>query len=639
MQPKNKHKKQPTRISNPKVPAVPPAKKFHTEAWMAIIFFLAFALYANSIPHAFVLDDFGVIKDNWVIKKGTESIPLIMKTPYRYGVSHLTDNLYRPLSLVMFATEWQISPDNPALHHFINVLFYALSCAILFLLLRRLFRDASPLLAIFITLLWTAHPIHTEVVANIKSRDEIMSVFFFLLTFLCFLKYLDGKSILWMVLAVVLFTLAFFSKEGVITCLAVFPLAGWYYTKAKPVKNLAASAAFILPAILYILVRQWVWSQIHVPQALSVTDNLLVGTKDMMVRTATAIYLLGKYLLLLIVPYQLVSDYSFNQIPLTGFSDPLVWVSFLVYAGAIVWSVMNLKKKSAGVFGVLFFLISVSLYSNLVLLIGSSFAERFMYLPSIGISIFLGWLILKIPGLVKQSGFSPKALLKSHPLAWGVLVLVLVLYSGKTFSRNAEWKDQLTLFGADVKRSPNSTHMRYYWGLTVRDKAKDQQDTTEYKRLMMEAIGQMDTALMIYPLYVECYEQLGLAWYRMKDPDRALKYYNEAIKMNPYNAVTYSNMGMLFFEKKDYAKSIEIYQKAIALDSNFDDAYLNLGSVYGNLQQFDLAIKNFKKGLQFRPNDPTLYFYIGISYRSLKNDVESKKYLDKAYELDPSLKK
>src|ERR1035438_1463129 len=175
-------------------PVKPVRKPFNTLLWALIIFLVAFAIYANSIPHGYILDDSGVLKDNWVVKRGIDGIPLILKTPYRYGISLLTDDLYRPLSMVMFAIEWQLSPNTPAISHFVNVLFYALSCSLLLIVLRKLFRNYHPLLALFACLLWMAHPVHTEVVANIKSRDEIMSVFFLLLTILGFLEFLNkGK--------------------------------------------------------------------------------------------------------------------------------------------------------------------------------------------------------------------------------------------------------------------------------------------------------------------------------------------------------------------------------------------------------------------------------------------------------------
>ena len=130
--------------------------------------------------------------------------------------------------------------------------------------------------------------------------------------------------------------------------------------------------ANIKSAAIYFLTRQHVLATYATPFVPTVSDNLLMAAPDIPTRWATAVLLLGKYLLLLLVPYQLVSDYSFNQIPLTGWTNPLVWLSFLVYSGALIWAFKNIKKKSMIVFGLLFYLITMSIYCNLCYLIGKT---------------------------------------------------------------------------------------------------------------------------------------------------------------------------------------------------------------------------------------------------------------------------
>lgn len=639
---KQKPKRLPVKVEAVRTAKPVIAKPFNTRLWALIIFLMSFLLYANSIPHGYILDDSGVLKDNWVVKRGIEGIPLILKTPYRYGVSMLTDDLYRPLSMVMFAVEWQISPNTPALSHFINVLFYALSCSLLLIVLRKLFTKYNPLLPLFACILWMAHPVHTEVVANIKSRDEIMSVFFLLLTTLWFLEYLNKGKTGYLLGAICAYFLGFFSKEGIITFLVIFPIIGWYYTPARLNKILLASASFLIPAIIYILVRHVILSTYAKPTpSIPVPDNLLVAALDIGTRKATTILILGKYLGLLLIPYQLVSDYSYNQIPIVGWTNPLALLSFLVYAAGIGFMVWKIRTKSPAVFGILLFLVTMSIYSNLFILIGSSFAERFLYLPSLGFCILLGWLILRL-FKIKTEGTSHadlKNLIGKNVTPWILVGIILTLFSVKTIARNSEWNTQWTLFSVDVQRSPNSTHMHYYWGLTIRDKAKEQTDQAVYKDLMGKALQEFKTAVSIYPHYPECYEQLGLAYFRLGNNDEALKNYEEAIKYNPESATSYANQGIIYFNRGQQQKAMDLYLKAISLDPNYDDAYFNLGSVYGSQGKYDLAIQNFKKCLEFKPDNAQAYYYIGITYKTLNNMTEAQKYLDKAYQLNPNLKK
>jgi tetratricopeptide (TPR) repeat protein len=342
-----------------------------------------------------------------------------------------------------------------------------------------------------------------------------------------------------------------------------------------------------------------------------------------------------------LIPYQLVSDYSYNQIPIVGWTNPLVILSFLIYVAGIGFLIWKIRSKSPAVFGILLFLVAMSIYSNLFTLIGSSFAERFLYLPSLGFCILLSWLILRLFKIKTEdtSHADLKNLFGRNVLPWVLMMLILALYSIKTIARNSEWDSQWTLFSIDVQRSSNSTHMHYYWGLTIRDKAKEQTDQVAYKDLMGKALQEFKTALSIYPYYPECYEQLGLAYFRLGNNDESLKNYEEAIKLNPENATSYANQGIIYFNRGQYQKALELYQKAISVDPNYDDAYFNLGSVYGILGQYELAIRNFKKCLEFKPDYAQAYYYIGITYKSLKNMTEAQKYLDKAYQLNPNLKK
>jgi Flp pilus assembly protein TadD len=596
-----------------------------------IIFVFTFLLYSNTLQHKYVLDDFGALADNWIIKKGVSGIPIILKSSYRFGINMLTDNLYRPLSQVMFAVEWQISPKNPSLSHFVNVLFYALSCLLLFKVLRQYFSKFHYIIPFFITILFAVHPLHTEVVANIKSRDEIMSFFFLMLSLLALHKWFIKNNILNLTLAVVCYFLALMSKEGAVTMLAIFPLMGWYFTKANSKNIIISTALMIIPIVAYMAIRSHVLSQYAPTGAVSIVDSFLNAAPDKASYFATAVMLLGKYLWLAFAPFQLVSDYSFNQIPIVGLSNWSFLVSLIIYLAAISWAVINIKKKSPMVFGILFFIVSMSIYSNIIMPIGSSFAERFMFLPLLGLCISIVFLLLRLFKLsIEPSQIKTMQWMKSATGFVLIFSVVIIVFSAKTMVRASEWKDQYTLFSNDVKRSPNSAHMHFYWGLTLRDKAIEQSDLNVQKTMMLQAIEQFDKAASIYPLYPDCYEQLGLAWYRVKDPKKSMENYQKALALNNTKAVTWSNLGMIYFEQGDYLKSFELYSKALSLDSNYADGYFNMGSTLGMLGRFDEAITSFEKCIYFDPENAKAHQFIGITYQNLHRDAEAKPWFDKA---------
>jgi protein O-mannosyl-transferase len=610
--------------------------------WALIIFSLAFALYFNVIQHAYVMDDYGVLRDDFLVKSGIREIGTILQRPYRYGTGNLSDNLYRPLSQVLFAVEWELSPGNPVLSHFLNVLFYAISCVLLFMIFRRILprRDLSP--ALLASLLWLFHPVHSEVVANIKSRDEIMSALFIFLSVLSFLAYLKRNKLIYIAGAMMCCLLAFFSKESAITFLFIFPIIGWYFVQATFKRNLLASTSLLIPAGIYFLARQSVLEKYAGPFAVTIADNFLIAAPDSASRLATAVMLLGKYLLLLVFPYRLVCDYSYSQLPIVGLDSPLVWSSLAVYAAAIVYVVINLKKKSVMVFAVIVYLVTISLCSNLFTLIGTSFAERLLFLPSVGFCLLAGVGISRlreVPFPADQATVRVNKFTARNKTVWLIAIVILSLFAIRTVTRSAEWKDEWTLISADVKRSPNSARMRYSHGIALRDRAKEQKNEDVYHDYMQQAMNEFEACILILPTYVEAYEELGLAWHRMGNPDKALQYYESALKLNSKKATTYSNMAIIFFERKDYAGALELHKKAVSLDPNFENGYLNIGSIYGQQGNYGQAIENFEKVIRINPTNAKAYYYLGLTYEILDQPEKSRQNYSIAAKLDPAFRK
>jgi len=609
----------------------------------ALTFATAFILYANTFNHGWVLDDYGVLADNWVVKSGIDGISTILTTTYRYGVNHLTDNLYRPLSQVMFAIEWEISPENPGFHHIINVLFYAFSCGLLFVFLFRLLKNLHPFIPLAITLLYTVHPIHTEVVANIKSRDEIMSFFFVIITGLLLIDYFEKNTFTKLLAAGITFGLSMFSKEGGITMVVLFPLMGWYFFQADWKKMGATFAALIIPSLIYIAIRQKIISEYSTSDAISVVDNFLVEAKDPATRFASAIMLLGKYLVLLFVPYQLVCDYSFNQIPLVGLGSPYFLLSLLAHGFLAFIAFREFKSRTLLSFGIIFYFVTMSLYSNLVLTIGTSFGERLLFQPSLGFCIAAVASLDRIFELKKSQVNSFIHWVMPQKTFTVLLTVILLLMSAKTVIRAAEWKSQLKLFGADVQRSPNSAHMRLYWGLALRDEAlrlKDEEkNTVEYEKWMRKALKEFEKGLDIYPQYVDCMEQAGLAHYRLGNKEKAKEYYEKALALIPDKANTLSNLGTYYFEVGNYAKALELYEKAVSIDKRHTDAWFNLGSTYGMLKQYEKAIEAYEKCIALDDKYAKAYFYMAMTYEFMNQPEKAKPLYERAAFLDPELKK
>ena len=160
---------------------------------MLFIAAFAFFVYSNTLDHKYVLDDFGIIPENLMTKRGFSAIPEIFSTTLRSGTNLIDNTLYRPLSKAMFAIEWQLAPDTPALSHWVNVILFSVSCIAMFSFLALCF-NGNFLIPFMATMLFAAHPIHTEVVANIKSRDEILCLLFCFLAASASILYVESKE-------------------------------------------------------------------------------------------------------------------------------------------------------------------------------------------------------------------------------------------------------------------------------------------------------------------------------------------------------------------------------------------------------------------------------------------------------------
>ena len=619
-----------------------------------IIFIVAAALYANTFHHEWVLDDYGSFKLNIYVTAGTNGYHDILTKTYRHGSGFYTDNLYRPLSQLMFATEWQLSPDSPGLYHAISVFYYALACTLLFFFLRRLLKRYNLWIPFFIALLFAAHPIHTEVVANIKSRDEIMCFLFVVLTLYFSLLYIDKQKIFYLPLILVSFLLAMFSKESAITILAALPLTLYFFRETKAKDYLLTFLMIAIPAAIYLIARHAVLA--NYPESdhfmVSVVDNYFYDS-NLWEGWATAIMLLGQYLIKLFFPYSLACDYSMKQFPLTTFADVSTWISLLIHLGLVIYAIFGIRKKNPVSYAIFFYIITMSVFSNLVYRIGSSFAERFLFVPALGFCIALVFVVFR---LIKIDDKDATAKTPRFGIVAGALALVFLLYSGRTVTRAAEWKNQFTLFGKDVKKSDKSAHMRLYWGLALRDKGDEYEQANikeqnwmkrlendqQYFDWTWKAIKQFKKGIEIYPQYADCYEQLGLLYDKiglkindMTYRDTAEYFYLICLKNIPSKATANSNLAKIYFERGETQKAKIFYLAAIQFDPLLTDAYFNLGSTYGTLAMYDSSFYYYRKALQMDPKRTDAITYMGLNYFNIGKPDSAILYYEKAIQMDP----
>lgn len=590
-----------------------------------VLFILSFSLYFNTIQHNYVLDDFSVIKENRIVKKGISGIPEIFKTHYREGYGYKQANLYRPLTLSVFAIQWQIAPDSPSFAHFINVLLYSLLISVLFLYLSHLFQQE--ILPFLTCILFAAHPIHTEVVANIKSLDDILAFLFFIAASLLFYKWLESKKKIQLASSVMLLFLGFLAKESTIAFLVIIPITLILFKGFKPFEAFKKSAWFLASFLAFLFMRIQVLGSLSGDKNIAQIDNMLMAAPNKIVELATAIKIMGLYLWKLLFPHPLMNDYSLNQISFSSFANVYVLLSLICYAAIIYLMFYFWKRNKIMAFGIAFFLVNMGLYSNIVFKIGTSFGERLLFIPSLGYCIVLAYLIQQaFKNNNEVFSFKNKALL--------ICIAIASVYSFKTIDRNKAWKDNYTLYATDVENCSNSARCQYYYGLgLMKEKALLLNDGPEKTKLLQDAVVSFTKAIQILPKYSDAWGQRGLAHYRLKNYEAAIYDYQQSTKYNPSNATTWSNLGSLYFQIQRFQDAKYAYEQAIRYNPNFVDALANYASTLGTLGDFNSAISYFKKAIALNPNEASYYQFIGITYQNMGNKEQAAVWINKANQL------
>jgi len=605
-------------------------------AWVGLLAAaLGFLLYVNTFGHVYCLDDYSVIKENWVTKGGLKNIGLMFSTEYRYGAWNSPGSLYRPFSLLIFSLQWQLSPDNPMVGHVMNAIMYGLSGWLLWVTWRRILAAYHPILPALAVLFFMAHPVHTEVVANIKSLDEILALLFCTASLYGVWRYFDTGKTGWLVTAVLSYAVAMFSKESSITFLALIPLTIWFFTDRSLGQNLRVSALFLLPAIFFLTVRHSVLSAQPYQEVYSGLDNFIILAKDRASRLASAFMMCGLYLKTLFVPHPLVSDLGYPQMKPVTFGDWRALAGFFAYVGMLVWALLNLRKKHILSFAILFYLIAFSLFSNVLMLIGTSYGERVLYVPSWGYALGLAAAFVLLFGIKPESDAPASAQIRNPngkgTLVWGVAIAILAAYSLKTVLRNPVWYTSYNLYQADIPNSPNCAKLNYHLGIeTIKEGMNEETGEVFDSTWVNKAIGYHSRAIELFPEYHDAYGSRGLAYFRTGKYDQAYGDYQKALKHRPNDDKVLSNLGFIYFLRQQLDSAETVYRKSVSINPRFIDARRNLGAVLAMQKRFPDAIEQWQEGLKYEPENATLLQYIGSAYRDMGRPEEAKPWLDRA---------
>lgn len=416
--------------------------------WLVVLALCAVTLlaYSNSFSAGFTFDNKGLLLQDPRIREATpQNIGLILHRTYwwPYGES----GLYRPITTLTYLFNYSIlgNGDQPAGYHWINFLLHAGNVLLVYALALRLMRKLGP--AVFVAAVWAVHPVLTESVTNMVGRADLLAGMSLLGGFWMYLKSAETQGRrrwAWLAGLLAATTVGVFSKESAVTVvgvIALYELTWWKERRAGRALLLGCLAVWpALEAMWY--VRTAVFANVLTPE-FPFWDNPLVGA-GFWTAKLTAVKVMARYLGLLAWPAHLSCDYSYAQIPLaTG--SPQDWLAWTAVAAVAAAALPMFRFNRTAFFAAGLAFVTFLPTSNLLFPIGTIMAERFLYLPSIALAMCL---VLALYAIGARTGLARLA-----PVA---LCLIVAAFAARTWARNSDWRDDVSLMTAAAETSPHS---------------------------------------------------------------------------------------------------------------------------------------------------------------------------------------
>lgn len=522
----------------------------------ALLFLVAIAVVAVYLPlvHAgFVYDDHRLIEMNPTLS-GPGAWLRVFTADFSGDGSW---QLYRPFASFTWVADRALFGPRASAHHLVNLAWHLLAMAALYWLAHELVllfaeridaarvgaQPAAPSLTsvpLVATALFGLHPLNVEAVSWISRRPDLIAGAASLAVLASIARWLRTARSGWLAAVFAASTAAFFSKESAVAlppaAIALLVLArARGIARPSPPRLIAIAASCFLPAALYVLARFAVVGSFGEQPLGSVQSWLsrLPATE----RLVTAVGLIGHYVRLLVFPRILSADYSWRSFDAMSAGTPWVLLGALATLGGFLLLFVAWKRHPIITFGLLFELIAIAPVSNLIVPLGTSFAERLFYVPLAGVSI------------AAAAACASLAARSSRPVVAGVLTTLLIALGARSAARVREWKDDDTLFRSVLAHYPNNVVARTYAAIGARERG---------------------------------------------DGAAALAHYDAALAVEPEYHLVRVNRALLYLELGDAARAADEARYVIARDPLPGAAHLTLAHAERALGRFEDAAREYE---------------------------------------------
>ncbi len=591
-------------------------KKLHVLLIYAALALLTFVAYEQVRNHDFIdYDDNDYVFENRHVQTG------LTRDSIRWAFTAYHSNNWHPLTWLSHMMDCQLFGNNPGRHHLTNLLFHIANTLLLFAVLKQmtgaLWRSA------FVAAAFALHPLHVESVAWVAERKDVLSSFFWMLTMLAYVQYANRPGICRYLLVFLTFSLGLLAKPMLVTMPFVLLLLD-YWPLGRLQQSAKGRKGKLLPAESYGL-------NIHISTAIRLTiekiplfalsaassvvtfiaqsRNEALATIErlplkMRIVNAASSYL--SYIVKIFYPADLAVFYPYSKAPRIGAAVLLI--------GILVCLLFLSRRRPWLVVGLLWYLGTLVPVIGLVQVGSQSMADRYTYLPSIGIFIIIAWAAAEL-----------SAKLQYRKIVLGILAgLAFAVLFICTKIQVKYWQNDVTLFKRALSVTRNNSVMHERYATAVMKQGRFDEAVNHYKQ-----------ALSISPKLFQAHVGMGLIFIEQGNNDEAIESFKQALQIRSDSASVLNNLGALLAAQGKIDEAVAYFDKAIRSDPDYPRSYYNIGLLKIRQKQYSSAITYLKEALRRRPDWTDVCSNLAESYFSGGDIKQAVYYWRRALELNP----
>ena len=527
---------------------------------------LCFLAYSNVLQGEFVWDDIAFYVDNPSFTDDDNIGRFFLTSLWNHSSLHIPSVTYRPFTLVVMWINQTLFGTNVTAHHLFNIALHIASALLLFKLLLNLLPGSGLLPSLAGAGIFAVHPVHVEAVAWISAYSHVMATALLLGAFLSYLHYIERTTWKWLALSLILFTLALLTHETAV----VFPLVvtAYEYLSFRKI-NVKRVAGFWAVVALYFVVRKLVLGE---AAPVAITDYSAWGN------------IFGfslAYIETLFFPWP---QFPYMAVPIEGVAAPTGGIlAVLLIAGMGFAVCLRVPKKPVLLFGIAWIVLALSAPILAALNTTPLFAFRSLYLPSVGISILIAWLIAV-------------ALRKQRSIVLAVIALLILVSLPTTLMLNRDWLSNATVYEKMLIVTPTALGPATALA-TIYEKRGDE---AAAERILLQAA---EHAAPNDPLRVDVHEHLGLINGKRGDIAQSEAHYRVVVGQAPRRSSAWVGLGNNAWARGDIQAALDAYLTAINADPKNYEAVYNTALAYRQWGDLSRANEYFQRALTLQQSN------------------------------------